>query len=190
VAAYGSLDQPTYQIDITPFLPLLTDSAPHNFTLAVEGQGENGSINSKWFLSGNIAITLDASGKRTTGEILSYRTDPYIQITGGVCGSSICTTTDANRKLYIESSILTGSNQRKKVSFKQDLVYQNRQIFALDGSSQVSFFVMILGTFHSPNLTLYSQHLKLSSRLHSYQQDQIRRLQIQLSHFPMTLVSL
>ncbi|PLW09210.1 hypothetical protein PCASD_18318 [Puccinia coronata f. sp. avenae] len=136
VAAYGSLDQPTYQIDITPFLPLLTDSAPHNFTLAVEGQGENGSINSKWFLSGNIAITLDASGKRTTGEILSYRTDPYIQITGGVCGSSICTTTDANRKLYIESSILTGSNQRKKVSFKQDLVYQNRQIFALDGSSQ------------------------------------------------------
>ncbi|WAQ88136.1 hypothetical protein PtA15_9A261 [Puccinia triticina] len=83
IAAYGSLDQPTYQVDITPFLPLLTDSKSHNFTLTVEGQGENRSINSKWFLSGNIAMTLDASGKRTTGEIVGYQTEPTINVAGG-----------------------------------------------------------------------------------------------------------
>ncbi|KAI9620219.1 hypothetical protein H4Q26_013787 [Puccinia striiformis f. sp. tritici PST-130] len=136
MAAYGSLDQPTYQIDITPFLPLLTDSKSHNFTLTVEGQGENRSINSKWFLSGNIAITLDASGKRTTGEILGYGTTPTINVVGGICGVSVCTATDASRKLSIESYIVTGSNQKKKVSFKQDLAYQNKQILALDGNSQ------------------------------------------------------
>ncbi|KNZ44778.1 hypothetical protein VP01_882g2 [Puccinia sorghi] len=140
MAAYGSLDQPTYQIDITPFLPALTDSLPHNFTLTVEGQGENGSINSKWFLSGNIAITLDPSGKSTCGKILSYYTDPTIKIFGGVCGGSVCTTTDASRKLFIESAIITGSNQRRKVSFKQELAYQSKHILALDGSSQVSSF--------------------------------------------------
>ncbi|EFP78151.2 uncharacterized protein PGTG_04107 [Puccinia graminis f. sp. tritici CRL 75-36-700-3] len=139
MAAYGSFDQPTYQIDITPFLPLLTDSKPHNFTLTVEGQGENRSINSKWFLSGNIAMALDTSGERTTGEMIEYKTDPTINIAGGICGGSVCTTTNASRKLFIESYLVTGSKTKKKASFKQDFAYQNKQIIAADGSSQFPF---------------------------------------------------
>lgn len=136
IAAYGSLDQPTYTIDITPFLPLLTDSKPHNFTLIVAGQGENGSINSRWYLSGNIAINVDPSGVATTGKILNYKTTPNIKISGENCDGVIFTSVEASRKLSVESYLVTGGKNKKKVSFNQDLLYENKQNLAVDGNTQ------------------------------------------------------
>ncbi|CAE6344582.1 unnamed protein product [Rhizoctonia solani] len=80
LTSYGAYNQPTYFVDITPFLPALTDSVPHNITLSVLGQGLSPphSINSNWFVSGNVRLTLGTSQARTTGKITSYTVDPYV----------------------------------------------------------------------------------------------------------------
>lgn len=55
IAAIGALNAPSYTMDITPFVPLLSDGENHNFTIIVEGQGQgNGSTNPKWIISGSM----------------------------------------------------------------------------------------------------------------------------------------
>ncbi|PRP75551.1 hypothetical protein PROFUN_09037 [Planoprotostelium fungivorum] len=75
-ASYGSYDQPTYYIDVTPFLGTLTDDAPHNFTLTVRGMGQNSSIDDNWFLTGNLQVYLSSCEERTTGEMKEYEPGP------------------------------------------------------------------------------------------------------------------
>ena len=68
---YGTYDQPSYNVDITPWLGELTDGKAHEFELAVVSSERDGEINdSSWFVSGNVQVYLDASGKRTTGKVL------------------------------------------------------------------------------------------------------------------------
>lgn len=136
MAAYGAFDQPTYMIDITPFIPTLTDGKSHNFTLAVEGQGVNRSINDNFQLSGNIAIIKDPSGKRTTGKIERYENKPRIATGGEFCKESVRTGVEAGRKLSISSTLVTGSG-KKKVTFSQTLSFQNIQLWGPNGSSQI-----------------------------------------------------
>lgn len=56
--SYGAFDTPTYHIDITVFLPLLSDGRPHNFTINVVGMGVNRSINADWIISGNVQVCI------------------------------------------------------------------------------------------------------------------------------------
>jgi hypothetical protein len=56
MVSYGAFDSPTYYIDITPFLPHLSDGLAHNFTINVAGMGTNHSINADWIVSGNVQV--------------------------------------------------------------------------------------------------------------------------------------
>jgi hypothetical protein len=58
MVSYGAFDSPTYWIDVTPFLPLLSDGRSHNFTLNVAGMGANHSINGDWIVSGNVQVLI------------------------------------------------------------------------------------------------------------------------------------
>ncbi|KAI8457351.1 peptide N-acetyl-beta-D-glucosaminyl asparaginase amidase A-domain-containing protein [Phakopsora pachyrhizi] len=136
ISAYGSFDQPTYTIDITPFLPILTDSKKHNFTLTVEGQGPDRSTNPQWFVSGNIAIALDPSGKRTTGKILKYTNDGFVRPSGDVCQSGFFSSVDAQRKISITSTIVTGKGENFEITCTQDFQFQNKQLSETTGASQ------------------------------------------------------
>lgn len=49
--AYGAFDQPTYYIDVSPFLGSLTDDQEHEFRLNVVSAERNQSVLS-WFISG------------------------------------------------------------------------------------------------------------------------------------------
>ncbi|KAF4553229.1 Hypothetical protein D9617_7g029560 [Elsinoe fawcettii] len=69
------------EIDITPFLPVLTDSQPHNFTLVVSGliPGPNGTVlservNTYWVLSGKIFLWLSPSTSLSTPPTISAPT--------------------------------------------------------------------------------------------------------------------
>lgn len=53
-AWHTATELPTYFIDVTPFVPLLTDNSPHNFTLDVVSAETNHSINANWYVSGKI----------------------------------------------------------------------------------------------------------------------------------------
>ncbi|SPO32146.1 related to peptide-n4- (n-acetyl- beta -glucosaminyl) asparagine amidase [Ustilago trichophora] len=70
-ANYGTFDQPTYNIDITPWVGGLTDGKEHSFELAVVSSEVGGRINdASWFVSGNVQVYLDASEKRTVGSVV------------------------------------------------------------------------------------------------------------------------
>jgi hypothetical protein len=65
-------DLPSYIVDITPFIPLLTDGAPHTFILNVLGMGDNFTTTQNWFIDAALFLKLDQSGKPTTGTINAY----------------------------------------------------------------------------------------------------------------------
>ena len=70
ITAYGAMDLPTYFLDLTPFVPILTDGQPHNITIDVVSAEQNHTINGSWNLSGNLQVVLDPSGLPTTGKVV------------------------------------------------------------------------------------------------------------------------
>ncbi|KAH9443464.1 hypothetical protein Pst134EA_032654 [Puccinia striiformis f. sp. tritici] len=140
IAAIGAFDAPTYTIDISPFVPLLSDSKPHNFTIFVEGQGEKGSINQEWLFSASVFISLDPTGVRTTGRMLTYLTDSKttvdvpkeVRIPPNMDPKSLISfATHSFRKLEISSNIVTGTKGAQVVKVEQDMTFINQQSWGL-----------------------------------------------------------
>ncbi|KAF8323313.1 hypothetical protein DL93DRAFT_2050175 [Clavulina sp. PMI_390] len=148
IAAYGAFDQPTYQVDLTPFLGILADGNPHTITLDVASLETDHSINSNWYLSGNIQVVRDtpsllSSNKNTTGEIISYSAPAYATSSSSITtgstssGSQANITIDASHKLSITSKITTGSGKTTVVVWEQDLSYTNWQAYLEDANVQL-----------------------------------------------------
>lgn len=120
--SYGAADSPTYYIDISPFIGQLSDDQPHNLSIGVAGMGVNYSINSNWFVSGNVQIMLDPSGGRSMGQILSYHAQPHADTS--VKGLATLTNelrvhTSAKRSLAITGSIRSASGRVMVVDWTQ-----------------------------------------------------------------------
>lgn len=123
---------PTYFLDITPFIPTLTDGQPHNIALDVTSAEEDHTILQNWFLSGALQVFLDKSSKPTVGKITQYSADPFSTTTtvGNVGDNGdINVTVTASRKIHIESIIISGSGKENRVVWSQDLQYKNVQNF-------------------------------------------------------------
>ncbi|KAJ7356751.1 peptide N-acetyl-beta-D-glucosaminyl asparaginase amidase A-domain-containing protein [Mycena albidolilacea] len=132
LTSYGAYDQPTYWVDVTPFIPILLDEqTTHTVTLRVVGQGLTApSFNSDWFVSGSIHVRTGTS--KTTGKITSYNAPALkISTTGGSTpgNTTVWTKVVAHRELDIESELLT-SEGKKTVSFSQSLDYVNTAQYA------------------------------------------------------------
>ncbi|KAG9110473.1 hypothetical protein FRC07_008190, partial [Ceratobasidium sp. 392] len=142
ISAYGSFDQPTYSIDLTPFIPLLSDGANHTITIdAVAGGAASAdhSINGNWYVSGNIQVFLDKSSTPTTGKITSYTAPNYgaSDVKGVVAGNDVNITETASRVLHIEAEVTTGSGKTTKVVWTQDLSFRNTQSYLNNATRQV-----------------------------------------------------
>ncbi|KAJ7922958.1 peptide N-acetyl-beta-D-glucosaminyl asparaginase amidase A-domain-containing protein [Mycena leptocephala] len=135
LTSYGAYDQPTYWVDISPFIPILLDTKTHHsVTLRVVGQGVTApSFNSDWFVSGSIHVRTGTS--KTTGKMTSYSA-PAVKIstTGGSSpgNTTVWTKVVAHRELKIESELLT-SEGKKIVSFSQSLDFTNTAQYADEG---------------------------------------------------------
>ncbi|KAG8791785.1 hypothetical protein FRC12_008128 [Ceratobasidium sp. 428] len=136
------------------------------------------SINSNWFVSGNVRLTVGSSSTRTTGTIKSYTADPYVRpsVKGSATAGNktVYASVGATRKLRIESELVVGGKEKRSVVFEQDLKYDNGQEYADDGwvqwgtqltsgytKSSINGKVSLLDTFSYPlsvfsNYTLYS----------------------------------
>lgn len=140
VTSYGALDLPTYFLDLTPFIPVLTDGSPHNITLDVVSAESNHAINSNWYVSGLLQIELGSTNTSTTGNITKYEVGDYAQTTsGGNVSESgdLTVTVGATRSVRIESEIWTGSGDKVEVVFEQELQFENVQSYVNDASIQV-----------------------------------------------------
>lgn len=143
ITSYGALDLPTYFLDLTPFIPILTDGFPHNITLDVVSAESDHTINSNWYVSGLLQVQLDSSDTPTTGNITKYEVEDYAQTTsGGVVRASgdVTVTVGATRSVRIESEIWKGSGGKVEVVFEQELEFENVQSYANNASIQVRIF--------------------------------------------------
>lgn len=139
ITSYGALDLPTYFLDLTPFVPLLTDGKPHTFAIDVVSAETDHSINGNWYVSGNLQVVTDPSSKPTTGSMTKYTASPYaVTTTTGSVGANgdVNVTVKATREIEIESTIRSGSGKITEVTWKQSLSYQNVQTYAANATMQ------------------------------------------------------
>ena len=67
IASPDAYDLKEHEIDITPFLPLLSDGKPHTFSILIAGLDDDGKgkanlidpVNESWYVTGKIFIWLD-----------------------------------------------------------------------------------------------------------------------------------
>ncbi|KAJ7452408.1 peptide N-acetyl-beta-D-glucosaminyl asparaginase amidase A-domain-containing protein [Mycena galericulata] len=153
ITSYGALDLPTYFLDLTPFIPILTDGESHNFTIDVASAEADKTILPNWFVSGLLQVITDSSSKPTTGKIKSYSAEPYAETTTtGSVGDNgdVNITVTASRKIQISSSILSGSGKETNVVWSQDLTYINQQNYLDD--------MLVQNLFQSSSGTVLSTH--------------------------------
>ncbi|KAI9451408.1 peptide N-acetyl-beta-D-glucosaminyl asparaginase amidase A-domain-containing protein [Lactarius psammicola] len=126
ITAYGAIDMPTYHLDLTPFIPILTDGGPHIITLDVASTEDNHEINQNWFISGLLQVTLDSSEVPTTGNITVYEASDFATLTSASLqgnGVDVGIIYNASHVVHIEAEIIAGSGARTEVVFTQELQY-------------------------------------------------------------------
>jgi hypothetical protein len=132
---------------------VLTDGNPHNITIDVVSAESDHAINQNWFVSGNLQVITDPSGKPTTGNITVYDASqfPVTTTTGSVgANGDVVVTVAATHSIHIESQIVSGSGKRTNVVWKQQLRYSNTQSFLDNFLIQVRYklyssaFVLLL----------------------------------------------
>ncbi|KAF2220197.1 peptide N-acetyl-beta-D-glucosaminyl asparaginase amidase A-domain-containing protein [Elsinoe ampelina] len=136
------------EIDVSPFLPLLTDSRPHNLTLVVSGliPTTNGTIlservNSYWVLSAKLFLWQSPSPIPSTAPSISAP-EPSIS------ASSSLTTLPASNDTLLSYSLSLSRSLRittPTTSWSQSLSFTYSGTYSQGGNAQVST-LLITGT--------------------------------------------
>ncbi|KAI0306572.1 peptide N-acetyl-beta-D-glucosaminyl asparaginase amidase A-domain-containing protein [Multifurca ochricompacta] len=141
ITSYGAIDLPTYHLDLTPFIPILTDGKPHNISLDVASAEPDHRIDQNWFVSGLLQVRLDSSSRPTTGRITRYEASNFAtsSASGSVNGEDVHITVSASHSVHIEAEIIGGSGARTEVVFTQALQYENVQDYLQNTTVQNVF---------------------------------------------------
>ena len=134
-------------MDLTPFVPILTDGNPHVISLDVASAENNYTINQNWFLSAALQVFIDPSSNPTTGKMTQYSVEPFSKTTTvGSVGENgdLNVTVSAARQLRIESTIISGSGMVNNVVWVQSLEYNNVQNYLSNATIQVGEICYIL----------------------------------------------
>lgn len=139
------------EIDITPFIPMLSDGKDHSFEIIVlgiddDGHGKptaQGTVGSNWVVTGKIFLWLDSdSTTATTGMPPTISApEPSIKLqsathkTNGTV-NSVDYSIEVTRKIYIESSLITSTGV-ETVYWKQDLAFSNIGALSNRGNDQI-----------------------------------------------------
>ncbi|KAK7014861.1 peptide-N4-(N-acetyl-beta-glucosaminyl)asparagine amidase A [Favolaschia claudopus] len=163
ITSYGAIDLPTYFLDLTPFVPQLTDNKPHTFTIDVASAETDHAILQNWFVSGSLQVITDSSPERTTGKITSYSADPFaVTSTAGSVSENgdIRITVKASRQLHITADIISGSGKVNHVSVSQNLEYVNQQ----DYLNQT----LVQNVFQSSSGSVMSTHNSVAAAIDTF----------------------
>ncbi|KAI1444353.1 peptide N-acetyl-beta-D-glucosaminyl asparaginase amidase A-domain-containing protein [Annulohypoxylon stygium] len=139
VVGIQAFDIKEHEIDITPWLPLLSDGNNHTFTIQVLGLDDDGvssaelstTTDSEWYITGKIFVWLDDADSITTGVLgSSFASEPSIsfsqRITQNSTGfnESLDYTLAVTRTLSISSYVKT-QNGEGIATWTQSLSYSN-----------------------------------------------------------------
>ncbi|KAF2266670.1 hypothetical protein CC78DRAFT_458814 [Lojkania enalia] len=152
VVGIDAFDLREDEIDITPFLPLLSDGKPHSFEIRVAGINDDGkghgqlteTVGSNWVVTGKIFLWLDSTGSITTGSPPTITApDPTLAIYSSAKSStngtveSLDYSIEVSRSLLVTSTLETSSG-RQVVTWQQTLTYSNDGSFTNGGNDQTT----------------------------------------------------
>lgn len=152
IAGIDAFDLREHEIDITAWLPLLCDGAPHRFEIRVVGLDDDGTghatlsntVGSNWVVTGKIFMFLDKNGFVTTGSSPAVIDSlPQVRISSTVTTNStganetLIYETRVSRDLYIVSSIIT-SDGYFFVNWTQHLSYSSLNSLLNQGRTQLT----------------------------------------------------
>lgn len=152
IVGIDAFDLREHEIDITPWLPVLSDGAEHTFEIRVAGITDNGAdagtiteaVGSYWLVTGKIFIWLDGNSSITTGPaptlLLPAPTisvsQSYTQNASGA-NETLTYTTDVQRTISI-SSLVTTQNGTHLSTWTQSLSVTNYGQYTEFGAVQVN----------------------------------------------------
>ena len=140
IVGIDTFDLKEDEIDVTPWLSILSDGNPHTFEIRVVGITDDGhgngvltTVGSYWVVSGKLFLWLDqnANGKPTTGTpIRKVLSDPTFSIQSSVGATNNGTNMTLNYEVLAQrrlsfSSVLTTSEGTAPASWMQTLSYSN-----------------------------------------------------------------
>ncbi|KAI0539186.1 peptide N-acetyl-beta-D-glucosaminyl asparaginase amidase A-domain-containing protein [Xylaria digitata] len=142
IVGIDAYELPSFEIDVTPWLGLLTDGEPHSFALRVVGYDTStedgiGPVGENWWVSGSVFVWISEAGEQTTAENFKSDIPPplfdfqptletYTAEDSTVTNTSFYYTLTATRSLTVSSKITTGG-QNRLVSWSQNVTYSNIQ---------------------------------------------------------------
>lgn len=141
VVGVDAFDLPAFEVDVTPWLPLLCDGAAHTFALRVVGFDDAaadglGTVGQNWYVTGTVFVWVEdgvnqtASAGAVSANVSAPVFDYVPKVTtsatanGSAVNESLWVSLSASRSLSISSSINT-ANGTKEVSWTQDLSFSN-----------------------------------------------------------------
>ncbi|KAI2632267.1 hypothetical protein GGR54DRAFT_27039 [Hypoxylon sp. NC1633] len=142
VVGIDAFELPAFEIDITPWLGLLTDGRSHTFQLQVVSydsfaEDSTGPIGENWWVSGSIFVWLDEEVEQTVAQ--GFRSEvsgpsfgfnsiigTAIAENGTATNTSLYFTLTASRNITVSSTILSGHSTRE-VAWTQSLSFSNIQ---------------------------------------------------------------
>ncbi|EFQ89378.1 hypothetical protein PTT_14360 [Pyrenophora teres f. teres 0-1] len=140
------------EIDITPFVPLLSDGQPHTFEIQVVGIDNDGSgmgtfttaVGSNWVVTGKVFLWLDDSEGPTTGTIpamsapvssIALQSTTY-QVGNGSQITVLDYSIEVLRSVHIESTIYTSTGSKTSV-WSQNVTFSNVGTLSNGGNDQL-----------------------------------------------------
>ncbi|KAI1821716.1 peptide N-acetyl-beta-D-glucosaminyl asparaginase amidase A-domain-containing protein [Xylaria intraflava] len=142
IVGIDAYEVPSFEIDVTPWLGLLSNGNSHTFELRVVGYDTStedgiGPIGNDWLVSGSVFVWTDETDEQTTAKdfILetpspSFEFQPtlrnYTTEDGTITNTSFYFALTATRSLKVSATITSGG-QSRLVSWNQDVAYSNIQ---------------------------------------------------------------
>jgi len=142
IVGIDAYELPSFEIDVTPWLGLLTDGRSHRFELRAVGYDTAahdgiGPVGENWWVSGSVFVWVDKKSKQTTAKGFKSETPPplfhfqptlgtHVAENGSVTNTSFYYSLNVTRSLKI-SSIITSGGRSRHVSWSQDVSYSNIQ---------------------------------------------------------------
>ncbi|OTB04258.1 hypothetical protein M426DRAFT_321098, partial [Hypoxylon sp. CI-4A] len=160
IVGIDAFELPSFEIDITPWLGLLTDGQSHILKLQVVGYDTSakdglGPVGENWWVSGSVFVWLDDTIEQTTMQgFKSEMTGPFFNfnsvIGSGISDNGTMTNTSlyfaltASRNITISSTLISG-NDTLEVSWTQSLSFSNIQNMT-DSAFNQSLAMVTLGS--------------------------------------------
>ncbi|PSN68897.1 hypothetical protein BS50DRAFT_327493 [Corynespora cassiicola Philippines] len=152
VVGIDAFDLKEDEIDISPFLTILSDGEEHSFEIRVVGIEDDGSgngklterIGSNWVVTGKVFVWLDASDAITTGSALTVTApEPVLDIQSSVrmgangTVESLDYSIQVTRSFSVSSTIRTSTGS-EVVTWTQNLAFSNHGHLTQGSNNQIN----------------------------------------------------